>query len=54
MKYRNRRPIAIARSARANNELVDIATISLGGLALTLFLIAHYGGSGTLQRMFAL
>ena len=49
-----RRPIAIARPARANAEFVDIATLSLGGLALTFFLIAQYVGSSVLMQMFAL
>jgi hypothetical protein len=48
-------PIAIARSARKDNrELLDIATLSLAGLAATLFLIAQYVGSGVLRQMFAL
>jgi hypothetical protein len=47
-------PIAIARSARDDNQFVQIATLSLAGLGLTLFLIAQYVGSGVLQQMFAL
>jgi hypothetical protein len=54
-KYDYRVPIAIARSARKDNrELLDIATLSLAGLAATLFLIAQYVGSGVLRQMFAL
>lgn len=49
----NRRPLAIARSARwGRGEFLDIVTMSLGGLALTLFLIAQYAGSGVLRQMF--
>jgi hypothetical protein len=33
---------------------VEIAIISLAGLALTLFDMAHYAGSAVLQQMFAL
>ncbi len=54
-KYDYRVPIAVARSARkSNRELLDIAILSLAGLAATLFLIAQYAGSGILRQMFAL
>jgi hypothetical protein len=54
-EYDYRVPMAIARAARKDGrELIDIATLSLAGLALTLFLIAHYAGSGVLRQMFAL
>lgn len=54
-EYDYRVPMAIARTARkSNRELLDIATLSLAGLAATLFLIAQYAGSGVLRQMFAL
>jgi hypothetical protein len=40
--------------ARQDNQAVEIAIISLAGLALTLFEMAHYAGSAVLQQMFAL
>ena len=50
----HRTPIAIAKSASDIRELIDIATLSLGGLAITLLLIAQHAGSGVLKQMFAL
>jgi hypothetical protein len=42
------------RAARQENQIVEIAIISLAGLALTLFEMARYAGSAVLQQMFAL
>jgi len=54
-EYDYRMPMAVARAARRDSrELLDIVTLSLGGLAATLFLIAQYAGSGVLRQMFAL
>ncbi|HTW51158.1 MAG TPA: hypothetical protein VME45_04595 [Stellaceae bacterium] len=54
-EYDYRLPMVLAKAAREDSrELFDIAILSLGGLALTLFLIAQYAGSGVLRQMFAL
>jgi hypothetical protein len=54
-EYDYRVPMAIARPVRKDSrEFLDITTLSLAGLALTLFLIAQYAGSGVLEQMFAL
>jgi hypothetical protein len=54
-EYDYRVPMAIAIAARKDSrELLDVATLSLAGLAATLFLIAQYAGSGVLRQMFAL
>jgi hypothetical protein len=45
---------AAVRGAHQDNQFVEIAIISLAGLALTLFEMAHYAGSAILQQMFAL
>ena len=41
-------------AARQEKQIVDIAIISLAGLALTLFAMAQYAGSAVPQQMFGL
>jgi hypothetical protein len=52
-QYRNSARVAV-RAAPQDNEVMEIAVISLAGLTLTLFEMAHYAGSAVLQQMFAL
>jgi hypothetical protein len=52
-QYRNSARV-MARTARQDNQFAEIAIISVAGLALALFEIAHYAGSAILPQMFAL
>jgi hypothetical protein len=45
---------AAVRAARQDNQLAEIAVVSLAGLTLVLIEMAHYAGSAVLQHVFAL
>ena len=49
-----RRVARAAVRARQDNQAVQIAIISLAGMALLLIEMAHYAGGALLPRMFAL
>jgi hypothetical protein len=49
---RDRKPAA-ANRVSDDNGFVEIATLSLAGLTVALFQIAHYIGTDALRQMFA-